>query len=126
MSDSSLNIKIKKILWHHRQDRPHYRNVTAKAVTVMGAAGSSPSSGYRAYGWKRWALSEVRSWISRSARTGSSSQGAMGKLITDNPELLLYTEGTFHVTVLGGIKLTGLDRLRVTLKLTLSGKTEKT
>jgi len=50
----------------------------------------------------------------------------MGKLITDNPELLLYTESGFHVTVLGGIKLTGLDRLRVTLKLTLSGKTEKT
>lgn len=41
----------------------------------------------------------------------------MGKLITDNPELLLYTESAFHVTVLGGIKLTGLDRLRVTLKI---------
>lgn len=49
----------------------------------------------------------------------------MGRLVTDNPELLLYTEGTFHVTVLGGIKLTGLDRLRVTLKLTLTGKTER-
>ncbi|MFD2744731.1 MULTISPECIES: hypothetical protein [Sphingobacterium] len=50
----------------------------------------------------------------------------MGKLITDNPELLLFTESGFHVTVLGGIKLTGLDRLRVALKLTLTGKTEKT
>ena len=49
----------------------------------------------------------------------------MGKLITDNPELLLYTEGNIHVTVLGCIKLTGLDRLRVTLKITLTGKTEK-
>ena len=49
----------------------------------------------------------------------------MGKLITDNPELLLYTEAGFHVTVLGGIKLTGLDRLRVTLKITLTGKTER-
>lgn len=50
----------------------------------------------------------------------------MAKLISENPELLIYTEGAFHVTVLGGIKLTGLDRLRVTLKLTISGKTEKT
>jgi len=56
----------------------------------------------------------------------------MGKLITDNPELLLYTEGSpdrsgqvIHVTVLGGIKLTGLDRLRVTLKLTLTGKMDR-
>ncbi|WP_343321603.1 hypothetical protein [Sphingobacterium multivorum] len=50
----------------------------------------------------------------------------MGKLITDNPELLLYTESGLHVTVLGDIKLTGLDRLRVTLKITLASKTEKT
>jgi len=39
------------------------------------------------------------------------------KLITENPELLLYVEGRLHITVLGGIKLTGLDRLKVTLKL---------
>ena len=49
----------------------------------------------------------------------------MGKLITDNPEMLLYTEGSFHVTVLGGIKLTGLDRLRVTLKITLTGRSDR-
>lgn len=41
----------------------------------------------------------------------------MSKLVTDNPELLLYLEGRLHITVLGGIKLTGLDRLKVTLKL---------
>jgi hypothetical protein len=38
-------------------------------------------------------------------------------LITDNPELLLYLDGKLHVTILGGIRLTGLDRLKVTLKL---------
>ena len=39
------------------------------------------------------------------------------KLISDNPELLLYLDGKLHITILGGIKLTGLDRLKVTLKL---------
>ena len=39
------------------------------------------------------------------------------KLFTDNPELLLYLDGELHITVLGGIKLTGFDRLKVTLKL---------
>ncbi|MFD0766136.1 hypothetical protein ACFQZI_14830 [Mucilaginibacter lutimaris] len=38
-------------------------------------------------------------------------------LITDNPELLLYMNCKLHITVLGGIKLTGFDRLKVTLKL---------
>jgi len=41
----------------------------------------------------------------------------MAKLLTDNPELLFYLEGKLHIIVLGGIKLTGLDRLKVTLKL---------
>lgn len=50
---------------------------------------------------------------------------AKGRLSTENPELLVYTEGKLHITVLGGIKLTGLDRLRVTLKLTLSGRTNR-
>jgi hypothetical protein len=40
-----------------------------------------------------------------------------GKLISDNPELLTYIDGKLHITILGGIKLTGLDRLKVTLKL---------
>jgi DNA primase len=39
------------------------------------------------------------------------------KLITANPELLVYDHGELLITVLGGIKLTGLDRLRVTLKV---------
>jgi hypothetical protein len=40
-----------------------------------------------------------------------------GKLVTANPELLVYDSGELLITVLGGIKLTGLDRLRVTLKV---------
>ena len=48
----------------------------------------------------------------------------MEKLIIDNPELLLYLDGKLHITVLGGIKLTGLDRLKVTLKLSLIGKSD--
>jgi len=40
------------------------------------------------------------------------------KLITENAELLIYLDGKLHITILGGIKLTGLDRLKVTLKLT--------
>ena len=40
-----------------------------------------------------------------------------GKLNTDNPELILYETDSLHITILGGIKITGLDRLRVTLKI---------
>jgi len=38
-------------------------------------------------------------------------------LNTTNPELLYYATDTLHITILGGIKITGLDRLRVTLKI---------
>lgn len=43
-------------------------------------------------------------------------------LHSDNPELLIYTGSKLHITVLGGIRLTGLERLKVTLKLTLTGR----
>lgn len=46
----------------------------------------------------------------------------MAKLISENPELLLYLDGKIHLTVLGGIKLTGLDRLKVTLKIIKTDK----
>jgi len=42
----------------------------------------------------------------------------MAKLITENAELLIYLDGKLHITILGGIKLTGLDRMKVTLNLT--------
>ncbi|WP_202405932.1 hypothetical protein [Hufsiella ginkgonis] len=44
------------------------------------------------------------------------------KLITSNPDLLLYTEGKLQMAIPGGVKLTGLDRLKVTLKLTPTGQ----
>lgn len=42
-------------------------------------------------------------------------------LNTDNPENLQYTNKLLEITVLGGIKLEGLDRMRVTLKIALLG-----
>jgi DNA primase len=42
---------------------------------------------------------------------------AAGKLVTVNPELLIYDNCELLITVLGGVKLTGLDRMRVTLKV---------
>ncbi len=45
-----------------------------------------------------------------------------GRLITTNPELLTYSDSRLHITVLGGIRLSGLDRLKVTLKITIAGK----
>ena len=43
----------------------------------------------------------------------------MSKLNTLNKEQLLYENGLLNVEVLGGIRLEGLDRLRVTLKVSL-------
>jgi DNA primase/DNA-binding MarR family transcriptional regulator len=39
------------------------------------------------------------------------------KLITTNSELLVYDNCELRITVLGGIRITGLDRMRVTLKV---------
>ena len=50
----------------------------------------------------------------------------MAKLITDNAELLIYLDGKLHITILGGIKLTGLDRMKVTLKLTRTDNKQNT
>jgi hypothetical protein len=47
------------------------------------------------------------------------------KLIVENPELLLYMDGKLHITRLGGIKLTGFDRLKVTLKMVCGGNTNR-
>jgi DNA primase len=40
-------------------------------------------------------------------------------LDTSNPELIVYETEKLHITILGGIKITGLDRMRVTLKIEL-------
>jgi DNA primase catalytic core len=39
------------------------------------------------------------------------------KFLTNNPELLVYDNCELRIEVLGGIKITGLDRMRVTLKV---------
>ena len=41
------------------------------------------------------------------------------KLTTDNPENLEYTNDLLGMSVLGGIRLEGLDKMRVTLKVKL-------
>jgi DNA primase len=43
----------------------------------------------------------------------------MHKLQVENPEQIVYNNGLLILTVLGGVKLEGLDRLRVTLKIEL-------
>jgi len=44
------------------------------------------------------------------------------KINTANPELILYETSQLHITILGGIKITGLDKMRVTLKVTSKEK----
>lgn len=44
-------------------------------------------------------------------------ESSLGQLDTTNQELLFYTTEHVVITILGGIKITGLDRLRVTLKI---------
>ena len=46
-------------------------------------------------------------------------------LHTDNPELLHYLTSKLRITILGGIKLTGLDRLKVTLKIVAKENVKK-
>jgi DNA primase len=45
------------------------------------------------------------------------------KLNTQNPELLIYDNCELYFEVLGGIKITGLDRMKVTLKVQHKEKT---
>jgi hypothetical protein len=39
------------------------------------------------------------------------------KLDTTNPDHIRYQQGALDITILGGIRLEGLDRMRVTLKI---------
>jgi DNA primase len=47
------------------------------------------------------------------------------KFITNNPELLIYDNCELRIEVLGGIKITGLDRMRVTLKVLHKNKAKQ-
>jgi DNA primase len=60
----------------------------------------------------------------RSIESGDAMQSMQAKpmqslLNIDNPELIVYETKKLHITILGGIKITGLDRMRVTLKIEL-------
>jgi len=47
----------------------------------------------------------------------ASFPGVEGQLNTRHPELLQYNTPDLNITILGGIQIEGLDRMRVTLKL---------
>ena len=44
------------------------------------------------------------------------------KLQTDNTDQLIYENEILEITVLGGIRLEGLDRMRITVKVQLQKK----
>jgi len=58
---------------------------------------------------------DVRKEDSIQENLGLSTQDSL--LNTANPELLKYETDALHIHILGGIKMNGLDRLRVTLKI---------
>ncbi len=63
-------------------------------------------------------LIESRSYFSvEKQKEPNQKTATRGKLNTENPKLILYETDLLHITILGGIKITGLDRLRVTLKI---------
>ncbi len=53
----------------------------------------------------------------RNEKTNEPRVQSIGKLITSNEELLVYQTESLLINILGGIKIGGLDRLRVTLKI---------
>lgn len=62
-------------------------------------------------------LIENRIYFSIEKQNQRPTPTTTGKLKTTNPELLTYETTLLHIVVMGGIKITGLDRLRVTLKI---------
>ena len=48
----------------------------------------------------------------------TNKEKAKNKLLIHSAELIEYKTEILHITILGGIKINGLDRLRVTLKIT--------
>ncbi len=58
--------------------------------------------------------------VESSATPAEPAPGASpfcSKLVTENPELLFYHSSELRITVLGGIRISGLDRLKVTLRI---------
>ena len=60
-----------------------------------------------------------RQSIGKAVKTVDTAEqvSESGVLDTSNPELLTYRSGDILLTVMGGISIEGLDRLRVTLKM---------
>jgi DNA primase len=65
----------------------------------------------------RTAFSFSKEVTQQTSLPDHSNTPTHSKLHTSNAELLFYENRILNVTVLGGIKITGLDRLRVTLKI---------
>jgi DNA primase len=66
------------------------------------------------------AAGELNTSIAEAFTAPALQQG--NKLTTNNPELLIYDGKDLYFEVLGGIKITGLDRMKVTLKVRCKGK----
>jgi DNA primase len=62
-------------------------------------------------------LIKDRKFLFSNENKNGERKSSRGKLHTENAELLVYKTNHLQITILGGIKITGLDRLRVTLKI---------
>ena len=62
-------------------------------------------------------LIDKRKFLFSIENKNGQRKPSKGKLHTENAELLVYETEQLLITILGGIKITGLDRLRVTLKI---------
>ena len=61
--------------------------------------------------------------LQSSETTTNTATQSNSKLNTTNPELLIYDNCELYFEILGGIKITGLDRMKVTLKVQHKEKT---
>ena len=57
---------------------------------------------------------------STSAKNFVAVNSATYSFIDNNPEALEFTQANVHITILGGLTLSGLERLKVTLKISNS------
>jgi DNA primase len=62
-------------------------------------------------------ITETSPTSTTPATLAPSTLPAETKFLTNNPELLIYDNCELRIEVLGGIKITGLERMRVTLKV---------
>jgi len=64
-------------------------------------------------------IEESKTTIPWAASIESNRQAVTdrGQLHTDHAELLVYTYGRLQISLLGGIRVTGLERMRVTVKV---------